>query len=178
MRENYIDLLHSRMPTWRFVIRVWSKLCLETALEPGHDECMTDIGEVLDSVNRCQIAEMEKKARELDPAQSGSTAEFSRQVRNVQAAIIHTYQITAYSSLRQADPMSAAALWKAMSDLCDRALGVLRTLKDTYPGCGTNELYDLTLDYKIESDKRYYQNLEDAQWAKTPPPNGLFPKTI
>lgn len=102
---------------------------------------------------------------------------FSERVRHVEAAIIHTWQLTAFASLREADPAAAAKLWKAMSQLCDNALAVLKAVKETYPDCGTPQLYDLTLDYKIAADKRHYQNLEDAECAQTPPPNGLFPPT-
>jgi hypothetical protein len=50
-------------------------------------------------------------------------------------------------------------------------------LRDIYPGCGTPELYDLALDYMREADKRYYQNLQDSECAKTQIPKGLFPET-
>jgi hypothetical protein len=133
--------------------------------------------DVLNSVNRCQIAEMEKIARQLDPEQPASCARFGDQVRNVQAAIIHTWQMTAYASLRQSEPAAAAKLWKAMSEFCDHALTVLRQVKETFPRCGTPELYDLTLDYKIAADQRHYQSLEDAECALTPAPKGLFPPT-
>ena len=133
--------------------------------------------DVLNSVNRCQIAEMEKLGRELDPQQSGAGDRFAERVRHVAAAIIHTWQLTAFASLRESDPAAAAKLWKAMSQLCDNALAVLKQVKDMYPGCGAPQLYDLTLDYKIAADKRHYQSLEDAECAQTPPPNGLFPPT-
>ena len=129
--------------------------------------------ELLSSVNRCQVAEMAKASPE-----TMSCSEFFKRVRNVQASIINTYQVTAFTALRTPDPAEAAALWKEMSELCENALKALRTLKDSYPNCGTPELYDLTLDYKSESDKRYYQNLQDSECAKTPVPKGLFPKMI
>jgi len=132
--------------------------------------------ELINSVNRWQIAEMEKAGKTLDPALEASGAEFSQHVRNVQAAVIHTYQVTAFASLREPDPANAAMLWKELSKFCESALTVLRTLKEAYAGCGTPELYDLTLDYKSEADKRYYQNLEDSECAKTPAPEGLFPQ--
>jgi hypothetical protein len=132
--------------------------------------------DVLNSVNRCQIAEMEKIGQRLDPAEPASCVQFGDHVRNVQAVIIHTWQMTAYASMRESDPAAAAKLWKEMSRLCDSALTALKCLKDKYPLCGTPELYDLTLDYKIAADKRYYQNLEDAECAKTQPPEGLFPQ--
>lgn len=140
---------------------------------------MNDIldSDVLNSVNRCQIAEMEKMGRELDPQQPGSCDRFAERVRHVEAVIVHTWQLTAFASLRESDPAAAAKLWKAMSQLCDNALVVLKAFKDTYPLCGTPGLYNLTLDYKNAAAKRYHQNLEDAECAQTPPPNGLFPPT-
>ena len=139
---------------------------------------MNDIldSEVLNSVNRCQIAEMEKIGERFDPNQQASCAQFTDQVRNVQAVIIHTWQMTAYASLRESEPATAAKLWKEMSQLCDHALIALKRLKEKHSYCGTPELYNLTLDYKNAADKRHYQNLEDAECAQTPPPRGLFPQ--
>ena len=103
---------------------------------------MNDIldSDVLNSVNRCQIAEMEKMGRELDPQQPGACERFSERVRHVEAAILHTWQLTAFASLRESDPAAAAKLWKRMSELCDRSLAVLREFKDKYPFCGTPQL--------------------------------------
>ena len=136
---------------------------------------MQEILAVINSVNRRQIEQMEKTGKELDPCAHGSDTAFSEQVRNVQAAIIHTYQLVASASLQQEGPETAARLWKAMSVFCGAALASLGKLKDIYPACGTPELYDLALDYKLQADKRFYQNLEDAECAKTEMPKGLFP---
>ena len=133
--------------------------------------------EQLNSVNRCQISEMEKAGRELDPGKHGSCEEFARHVRGVQSAIEHTYQFTAYHAVRQKRPADAAELWMEMSKLCESALGVLKNLKDIYPQCGAPELYDHTLDYKMAADERYYENLQDAECAKISQPVGLFPKS-
>jgi hypothetical protein len=138
---------------------------------------MQDISlETLGSINRCQIHEMEMAGQHLDPAVEGSCKEFGHKVRNVQAAIIHTYQVVAHLAIQQADAAGAAVLWREMNELCDAALVALRDLKGKYPYCGTPELYDLALDYKITADKNYRQNLEDAECATLTPPNGLFPK--
>lgn len=134
--------------------------------------------QILNTVNRCQITELEKKGRELDPGKHGSCEEFAYHVRNVQAVIMHTYQISAFRALQEKEPSVAAQIWKEVSELCNAALNVLRTLKDVYSGCGTPELYDLTLDYKTSADKRYYQNLQDAECCKNPIPKGLFPNVI
>jgi hypothetical protein len=105
-----------------------------------------------------------------------SCQEFFKHVRNVQASIVNGYQIVAFTALRAPGPAEAAALWKQISLMCEDALRALRTLKNSFPNCGTPELYDLTLDYKSEADKRYYQNLEDSECAKIAAPEGLFPK--
>jgi hypothetical protein len=133
----------------------------------------------LDAVNRCQISEMEKAARELDPGSPDSCIQFGRHVQNVQAAIIHTYQIVAYQAIRDKDPAVAAARWKAMSDFCDAALATLKDLKNAHPHCGTPELYDLALDYKSAAFDRYLANQEDSECLKANKgeiPSGLFPK--
>ncbi len=132
--------------------------------------------EHLNSVNRCQIAEMEKAAKEFDPNKSGSGETFSLHVRSVQAAVIHTYHLTAFASLREPDAARAAVLWKEMVTFCEQALTSLKLLKERYPLCGASELYDLALDYRSEAEKRYHQNLQDAECARMPTPNGLFPK--
>jgi len=132
--------------------------------------------EYLNLVNRCQIAEMEKAAEEIDQKNPGWCEPFSKEVRNVQAAVIHTYHLTAFASLRESDPAKAAMLWKEMVTFCEEALTSLKTLKDRFPLCGTSELYDLALDYRREAEERYYQNLQDSECARTPAPKGLFPK--
>jgi hypothetical protein len=128
---------------------------------------MTDALDVLNTVNQCQVDQLKRAGQELDPQKD--CAVFTRIVLNVQAAVIHTYQMTAVASMREADPKAAAALWKKMSDFCDSALTVIRKVKARYPYCGTPELYDLALDYRREAQKRYVQNLQDSE-CQTPPP--------
>jgi hypothetical protein len=132
--------------------------------------------EDLNSVNHCQISEMEKAGDTLDPNTNESCAEFSRHVRNVQAAIVHTYQMVAHNALRESNSSKAALLWKEMSELCDDALKRLKRLKEVYPHCGTPELYNLTLEYKNAAHRRYMDNLEDSECATMPLPTGLFPQ--
>jgi hypothetical protein len=117
---------------------------------------------------------METAGRELDPSQTASCDMFGVQVRNVEAAIVHTYALIAHTAIKEASPDAAAALWKGMVEQCDQALRVLRMFKDLYPNCGTPELYNLTLDYRREAEDRYRQNSEDAQ-CQMAIPAGLFP---
>lgn len=131
--------------------------------------------DTINQVNRCQMSEMGKVAKQLDPSHVDSCAIFGKTVRNVQAAIVHTYQLTAFAAVRRASPQEAADLWKNMVELCEAALQTLLTLKDLFPNCGTYELYDLTLDYRKEAEERYNQNLQDTKCQNLPIPAGLFP---
>lgn len=121
---------------------------------------------------------MEEAARNLDPSLPDSCIQFGHLVRNVQAAILHTYQLAAHAAIREEAPAKAASLWKEMDDLCDMALKSLEDLKDVYPNSGTPQLYDLALDYKNAARQRYTENLEDAQCPTNLLPSRLFPPQI
>lgn len=122
--------------------------------------------EILNTVNRCQIDGLKKAGSELDPVKD--SAAISVQLRNVQAAVIHTYQLTACAAIRESDPKIAALRWKEMVELCDAALSGIKEFD------GTTDLYDLVLDYKREAEKRYSQNLQDSKCQTMPA--GLFPQ--
>lgn len=93
----------------------------------------------------------------------------------VKSVIIHTYKIVSFAAIKEENPGKSAELWKGMAALCNLALEALKGLKETRPQCGTAELYNLVLDYKLASDKRYLSNMQDAEWAKIQIPQGLFP---
>lgn len=130
--------------------------------------------DIVNEVNRCQVGAMETAGQQLDPSQTESGELFGARVRNVEAAIVHTYALIAHAAIKEASPDAAATLWKGMVEQCDQALRVLRQFKDLYPDCGTPELYNLALDYRREAEERYRQNSEDAQ-CQMPIPAGLFP---
>ncbi len=124
----------------------------------------------LDAVNGCQIAELKRAAATLDPI--ADCDKIFQHVVNVKSAIMHTYQLSAYTAIQQADPKEAAKIWKKMADFCDTALKALRELRVNHPACGTGDLFDLALDYKSEAQDRYYQNLQDSECQVIPA--GLF----
>ncbi|HTG42959.1 MAG TPA: hypothetical protein VK633_00385 [Verrucomicrobiae bacterium] len=130
----------------------------------------------VDTLNRCNVSEMEKVGHALNPQVPGSCEEFGRHVKKVEAALIHTYSIVAYVSLHQKNPAEAAALWKHMGNFCDVAINALRTLKERFPFCGAPELYDMALDYKIAAEDRYQQNIRDSECLTLKIPADLFPK--
>src|SRR5215204_1897078 len=93
----------------------------------------------VDALNRCNVSELEKIGRSLNPQAPGSCEEFGRHVKKVEAALIHTYGIVAYVAMYQDRPSDAAELWSRMGDFCDLAINALRTLKERFPSCGTSE---------------------------------------
>jgi hypothetical protein len=110
------------------------------------------------------------KKAQYDPA---NCVDFYRRVRNAEAAVIHTYQLTAHASLREEDPLKASVLWKEMVKFCESVLVILRDLKVKYPECGASEVYNVTLDYRVQAQKRYFQNLQDSECQTMP--EGIFP---
>ena len=133
--------------------------------------------ETLQELNRCQISDMQKVGESLDPDAPGSCEIFSQKVFDVQCAIVNTYQIVAYFSLREPDPAKVAGWWKQVSEVCDTALKTLKGLKDVYPHCAASDLYDMILDFKLGAEKRRWANEQDAECLKTSLPIGLFQKT-
>lgn len=132
--------------------------------------------DVVDTVNRCNISELEKLGESLDPQRPDSCDKFGEHVAGVQAALVHTYRIVSYVAVRTDDPKLAAQHWKQMGEFCDLALNALKTLKEKFPYCGTFAVYDLALDYKLAADERYNQNIRDSECLNLAIPPGLFPK--
>src|SRR5438876_854270 len=137
------------------------------------NECL----DIITTISRGQVEAMAAAGRSLDPGQYDSCEVFRHHVREVQAALVYRYAITALLSMGQSSPESAANLWKETVGFCDETIKVLWKLKDLYSGCGTTELYDLALDYRQQAQERYQQNLEDSE-CQTPIPKGLFPNPI
>jgi hypothetical protein len=129
----------------------------------------TDNFDLLKSVNDCQISDLKQAHYDI-----ANCADFDRRVRNAEAAVIHTYQITAHAFLREEDPKKAAVLWKEMARFCESALVILKDLKLKYPTCGASEVYNVTLDYRVQAQKRYFQNLQDSECRTIP--EGIFPQ--
>jgi hypothetical protein len=124
--------------------------------------------DILKTVNDCQVSQL--RAAVNDPA---NCADFYRRVHNAEAAVIHTYQITAQASIREEDPRKASILWKDMTQFCESMLVVLRDLKEKYPTCGADNVYNTTLDYWQQAQVKYMQNLQDSECQTMP--EGLFP---
>lgn len=105
----------------------------------------------------------------------GACEAFSKQVRLLEGFITSLYTITSSFAKKSNDLGEIAAMWKEMAAFCAQAIIALSHLKDKYPNCGTSELYDLALDYKIACDKRYEGVLEEIECQKMSLPKNLFP---
>jgi hypothetical protein len=133
-------------------------------------------GDILE-VSRPQILEMERVGNSFpDPATEEACNAFTRQVRLVEGGVRHTYGMAA-AMVRKADDLNEVAdVWRAMMAFCQVALETVAGLKDRFPYCGTAELYDTLLDYKLAADKRFRGVQEEIACQKVELPKGLFPE--
>jgi len=154
---------------------LWKEL--EKQSEKADDLCamIVDLA-ALETVNRCNVSEMEKVGKALNPENRAACELFGHQVKNVEAALIHTYRLVSYVAVNQESPAKAAELWKSMGEFSDLAINALRDIKGQFPYCGAPELYDLALDYKLAAEERYQQNTRDSECLSLKIPTNLFPK--
>jgi hypothetical protein len=133
-------------------------------------------GDVVE-VGRPRIAEMERVGNMyLNGDSAEACAAFTHQVGLVEGTVVQTYGIAAAFTRKAEDLSDVSDVWKTMSQFCQTALEVLLKLKDKYPHCGTPQLYDVVLDYKLAADKRYRGAIEEAECQKMDFPKGLLPE--
>jgi hypothetical protein len=113
-----------------------------------------------------------------DSEAPGACIAFSKQVRIVESFLTQTYAVAASIARRSEDLTEVSTVWDRMGKFCTVALHVLTGLKNKYPYCGTPELHDLALDYKLACSKRYHNSLEEIECQKNQLPKGLFPEMI
>ena len=131
--------------------------------------------DILD-VGQPQISEMQRIGNFYPNSEApGACIAFARQVRLVEGIVVQTYGVAA-AMVKKADDLNEVAdIWNKTSRFCHSALQILADLKYKYPYCGTAELYDLVLDYKLAADKRYKGALEETTCQKMEFPKGLLP---
>ena len=134
-----------------------------------------DFNDILE-VGRPQIEEMQRIGNSYASADvPGACDAFTRQVRFVEGVIVYSYGVAVALARKSDDLKEGAGIWSKMSQFCLQALEVLRELKHKYPYCGTPQLYDVVLDYKLAADKRYQGVSEEITCQKTEFPKGLLP---
>ena len=105
----------------------------------------------------------------------GACENFSRQVRMVESVVSGTY-VLAVELTRKTESLSEiAAVWKGLEGVCNKALQAVGGLKEKYPACGTPELYDRLLDYKLACTRRHDEANEEILCQTMTTPKGLFP---
>jgi hypothetical protein len=130
-------------------------------------------------INRPQIDEMRRVGESFPNDQApGACEAFSCQVRVVEGLLIQSYRIAVALAKKTEDLPEVAEIWRQMSSLCNLTLEALASLKDKYPYCGTPQLYDLALDYKLACDKRQRGIMEELTCQSADFPKGLFPEGI
>ncbi|MEI6390782.1 MAG: hypothetical protein WCT12_06720 [Verrucomicrobiota bacterium] len=128
-------------------------------------------------VGQPQIEEMQRIGDAYaDPNVPGACEAFTRQVRIVQGIVIQTYGVAAALAKKADDVSEVVEIWSRMSFFCRAAMVSLSSLKHKYPYCGTPQLYDMVLDYKLACDKRYRGAMEELACEKTEFPKGLLPE--
>lgn len=105
----------------------------------------------------------------------GACAAFARQVNYVESFLKETYGFAMLIARKEEDLKEIASILKLLSDFCANALNILSELRTKYPYCGTPELYDLALDYKMACDQRFNNISAELECPNQNLPTGLFP---
>jgi hypothetical protein len=108
----------------------------------------------------------------------GACEAFTKQVRLLESFLTQTYAVAASITRKSDDVIEVSQVLGHMSLFCTSVLHALSGLKDKYPYCGTPQLHDLALDYKLACEKRYHNALEELECQKITLPKGLFPEQI
>jgi hypothetical protein len=128
-------------------------------------------------INQPQVAALERIGSSFADERAPEACQaFTRQVQQVEGVLRNTYGVAASLAKKAETLEEVARIWTQMSELCSQTLRSLKGLKDKYPHCGTPALCDLALDYKLASDKRHRQVMEEIACRKMEFPKGLFPE--
>ena len=128
-------------------------------------------------VGQPQVQEMQRIGDAYASADvPGACVAFTRQVRIVEGIVVQTYGVAAALARKSENLDEVSEIWSQMSFFCRSALTSLSSLRHKYPYCGTPELYDMVLDYKLACDKRYRGVMEELACQSTDFPKGLLPE--
>lgn len=111
-----------------------------------------------------------------DPMVRESCEAFSMQVDRVEEAIGLAYAFGTMLAKKCENGKETADVWRGLSELCNTALTTVGALKGQYPDCGTPQLFDRILDYKIACNERFNRVMEEISCQTIPAPKGLFPE--
>lgn len=103
----------------------------------------------------------------------GACEAFTRQVAFLECFVKEIYRIAMIIARKSEDSAEIAGVFETVSNFCENVMTALTGLKKKYPFCGTPELYDLVLDYKMACDDRRYNLLAELECPN--PLTELFP---
>jgi len=127
-------------------------------------------------LSREPIEGLRRTAAELDPGDADSSRIFAKEVARVETALKQTYKAAALMARRTDTLEEEAEVWRRMQEFAGAVVDVLKQLTEVFPNCGTPELYNLALDYRLAADKRLANISESLQCQNLPTPEGLFPR--
>ena len=130
----------------------------------------------LTEISQASFAELEALGKELDPRAEESSRVFGKSIAAVEAILKVAYKMAVIAAKRAETLEQEAQAWQIMGEIADSVIRILESLKDKFPRCGTRELYDLALDYKLAADKRFALTNEAIECQTIPMPEGLFPR--
>ena len=102
--------------------------------------------------------------------------EFTKTVLMFESMLRHNYRDFATNARKTDTPEEEKAIWEDAIKFCDSIIGAMNSVKYKFPHCGTNELHDLALDYRIACAKRCENSLKELKCLKTEFPKNLFPE--
>ena len=124
-----------------------------------------------------EVSALAKVAREHpDSTVLESCEAFSMQVDRLEKVISVAYAFIMMLAKKCENGEETAGVWRGMGEFCNTALATVGALRKQYPDCGTPQLYDRILDYKIACNERYNRIMEEIACQTTPAPKGLFPE--
>ena len=127
-------------------------------------------------LSREPIEDLRRTAADLDPSDAGSCRIFANEVARVETVLKQAYKAAALMARRTDTPEQEAEVWQRMQELAGVVIDTLKQLTEVFPNCGTSELYNLALDYRLAADKRLANISESIQCHGLPMPDGLFPR--
>jgi hypothetical protein len=127
-------------------------------------------------LNREPIEDLRRTAAGLNPGDVDSCRLFANEVARVETVLKQTYKAAALMARRADTPEQEAEVWRRMQEFAGAVIDALKQLTEVYPNCGTPELYNLALDYRLAADKRLTNTNEAIQCQSLPKPEGLFPR--
>ena len=111
-----------------------------------------------------------------DPNTDEACVAFARQVSMLEGSLKQTFRGATLLARKSGELEEIAKIWKNLIRFCTSVLTTLVALREKYPYCGTQEIYDLALDYKKACEDRLRDAEEEIECQRMDLPKGLLPE--